>query len=139
MSVTSCVILGQDSFPQKKKRIPFSKEFWPYLSLTIVASPSIPLCRLTVPQANTTRRMCRQHHQSCVTSCRVQCRIASESRFVISMVNAEVRMISAGHHLRIFFCCRAAGEIHKGNVCCFCFRRSDTSGRFIGADVFICS
>ena len=79
----SCVFLGQDNrpaskrlyrsknpipihksplhrserFPQNKKSVPFSKGFCPYLSPMIVASPSMPFLRSTVPQARTTRRI----------------------------------------------------------------------------------
>lgn len=46
-----------ERFPQNRNRVPFSNGFCPYRSPMIVARPSIPFLRSTVPHARTTRRI----------------------------------------------------------------------------------
>ena len=57
LSLETKPLQRSERFPQNRKSVPFSKGFCLYLSPMIVASPSIPFLRLTVPQARTTRQI----------------------------------------------------------------------------------
>ena len=55
--IQSRPLIRSDLLPQKRKRVPFSKGFWWYLSPMIMDSPSMPFLRSTYPQASTTLRI----------------------------------------------------------------------------------
>ena len=55
--IQSRPLIRSDLLPQKRKRVPFSKGFWWYLSPMIMDSPSMPFRRSTYPQASTTLRI----------------------------------------------------------------------------------